>query len=613
LRIDPNLATWGHEIRTPLSGLIGTIGLLLESRLDEGQLRLAEMALESAERVLSALNGFLEAERIGAGGLELEEAEFELGGTVEAAAALLAGTAARKGLELVVDIPLALRGMRRGDSARLGQMLLNLLSNAVKFTERGHVVVSVREAAGLLRFEVTDTGPGIEPAAIGKLFQRFSQADASIARRFGGSGLGLAIVKELAGLMGGEVGVESQPGAGAHFWITIPLPRCAEAAAPPELSGRALVVEEGRQTRLVLVRRLLELGLEVEAAAADGLAAEEAARARKFDVVLLDRGVPGGLPMLDGVAIARRLRASGARLLLSAPPGTTLAPEERALFAGVLTRPLAHDALLGALRGVESRPGHDLLLAEDDPVAREVATRLLESAGHRVTAVADGQAAIAAARSQNHALVLMDLEMPGLDGLEALRLLRTAGCVTPVLALTAHAAPGLRENLLAAGMCGYLPKPFRPAELLEAVTKALAPLDPATIDALSRLPPGSIERILEDAEQETGRLMAPLAEAVAKRQAEPARQLAHALIGGLGACGAVQGRHWHGGWSMRRGRATLPPRPGCCPLWRRRAPWPCRSYARSCWRRDGCSRETLCPIAALGRILPTQRGRGVRP
>jgi PAS domain S-box-containing protein len=556
------LAALGHEIRTPLNGLIGTIGLLLEAGLDPGQRRLAGMAQSSAERLLSAVNDFLDSEKLGAGRLELESVEFELGETVEAAVELLACRAAQKGLELVVDIPASLHGKRRGDPARLGQMLLNLASNAVKFTERGHVLVSVREATkGALRFEVVDSGPGIEPAAIARLFRRFSQADASIARRFGGSGLGLAIVKELAELMGGEVGVKSQPGAGARFWVQLPLPRCGGEEETLEFGGRrALAVEAGRQTRMVMVRRLLELGLEVEAAA-DGLAGcamaeAAAARQRPFDLVLLDRGVPGGLPMLDGVAIARRLRASGARLLLCAHAGQALAAEERALFAAVLTRPLRHRALLKALAGggeagaaevpplrARPGPGRHLLLAEDDPVTREVAMRLLEGAGHRVTAVVDGEAAVTAVAAQKFSLVLMDLEMPGIGGLEALRRLRTLGAGVPVLALTAHAGPGLRERLLAAGMCGYLPKPFRPAELLGAVTAALeeaSPLDADTVASLARLPRPRIRRILEEVESETVRLMAPLGAAVAGQEAEPARRNAHALVGALGACGAIQ-------------------------------------------------------------------------
>jgi CheY-like chemotaxis protein/HPt (histidine-containing phosphotransfer) domain-containing protein/anti-sigma regulatory factor (Ser/Thr protein kinase) len=521
------------------------------------------MAQSSAERLLSAVNDFLDSEKLGAGRLELESVEFELGATVEAAVELLACRAAQKGLELVVDIPASLRGKRRGDPARLGQMLLNLAANAVKFTEHGHVLVSVREAAeGTLRFEVVDSGPGIEPAAIARLFRRFSQADASIARRFGGSGLGLAIVKELAELMGGEVGVESQPGAGARFWVQLPLPRCGGEEETLEFGGRrALVVEAGRQTRMVMVRRLLELGLEVEAAA-DGLAGcamaeAAAARQRPFDLVLLDRGVPGGLPMLDGVAIARRLCASGARLLLCAHAGQALAAEERALFAAVLTRPLRQRALLKALAGGDEAeaaevpplrrakpgPGRHLLLAEDDPVTREVAMRLLEGAGHHVTAVVDGEAAVTAVAAQKFALVLMDLEMPGTGGLEALRCLRKLGAGVPVLALTAHAGPGLRERLLAAGMCGYLPKPFRPAELLRAVTAALeeaSPLDAETVASLARLPRPRIRRILEEVESETGRLMAPLGAAVAGQEAEPARRNAHALVGALGACGAIQ-------------------------------------------------------------------------
>ncbi len=509
------LATMSHEIRTPLNGLLGMTQLLLATPLTTSQQRFAQVIGTSGRSLLEIINDVLDYSKIEVGKLDLESLEFDVAHAVEEIGALMAGGAQAKGLELVVHCARDLPPLACGDPVRLRQVLLNLVGNAIKFTSQGEVVVAAcvvpavspagngGDGAPMLRFEVRDTGVGLHAEDQARIFEAFTQVDSSTTRRYGGTGLGLSIARRLVALMGGRIGVDSAPGAGARFWFTIPLvvPAAIGAAAPPPLAGRRLlVVDDAASVRAALVDAAAAIG-----AAADAAPDAEAALARLH--------ANGGAPLhgvlvdvaLDGVdALLRRVREAAPSARAVALAGVDhVAPPGAPAFDAVLHKPVRRAALAEAVKptfapadeqgcdGGAARPPRPprVLVAEDNPVNQLVVQGMLESLGCSVSVVGDGRAAVAARAAGAYDLVFVDLHMPEMDGFEATAAMRSAerrseARRTPIVALTANAMPGDRERCLAAGMDDYLGKPFLREQIAAVVERwSGVPM------AASRVPP----------------------------------------------------------------------------------------------------------------------------
>jgi CheY-like chemotaxis protein len=508
-----------------MNGLLGMAELLLGTSLNARQRRFAEIIMSSGRSLLAIINDILDFSKIEAGKLELEVVEFNLREVVEETAQLLMERAHSKGLELVTDLPVRVPSRVLGDPGRLRQVLVNLVGNAIKFTERGEVVVRLQVLAQeddrvQLRLEVVDTGIGIAPAAQSRIFESFVQADGSTTRRYGGTGLGLAISRQLVRLMGGEMGVESTLGVGSRFWFTLQLPRPAAVTVQPSfitrpsLQGlRVVVVDDNATNREILQQQVTAWGMHVTAldSGEQALAVLQAAAqaGEEYDVAILDMHMPG----MDGLELARRLQAdprlSTLRRLMLTSGGLDegAAQTAQAGLHGYLHKPVRQAELhatlcqllgvpIGAAQPSRATAGvgeaavrfaAQVLVAEDNPVNQEVVLAMLELLGCQATVASNGREALTLLQQARYDLVLMDCQMPELDGFAATVELRRWEAATgrsrlPVIALTANALQGVREECLVAGMDDYLSKPFDQDQLAVILKRWLSP-GKATADA----------------------------------------------------------------------------------------------------------------------------------
>ncbi len=603
------LASMSHEIRTPMNGILGMTELLLSSGLSDKQRRFVQSVYRSGESLLEIINDILDFSKIEAGKLELASIDFSLRAVVEDTLELLAPRAHEKGLELSFREEPGLPQVVRGDPLRLRQVLTNLVANAIKFTERGEVVVTLGTAPGQppgrLVFGVHDTGIGIEADALPRLFSAFTQASVGMARRYGGTGLGLSISRQLVELMGGQIDVRSQPGIGSHFTFVLPLPEGAPGAAlaAQDLGTmpamRILVAEDNETNRIVLDNMLTAWGMKV-VLAHDGRHALDILQGKtgidpRFDLALVDMQ----MPRLDGLGLALALQASRLHpdmkmvMLSSVSSPDDVRSAHQAGFHRFVPKPVRKAELRQAILGITAsisdterltpRLSAHILVVEDNVVNQEVIGQMLRSLGCRVQVSSGALAGLRAMCETRFDLVLMDIQMPGMDGVEALNWFRrgTAGrfnfltsADTPIIAVTANALGGDEERFLSLGFDDYLSKPFRQSQLLAMLTRHLRPAAPAgsgeagspgaaapaqtsaggvaddgvldaqALERLRELDPNGenhlMERVVSAFDSSVARLMPQIDEALHSNDLAGIRHVAHTLKSSSASIGAMK-------------------------------------------------------------------------